>query len=53
MKKLTLTMLMVLLCGFQAALSQRTVSGKVTDAKDGAVLSGATVVVKGLTVGTS
>ena len=46
MKKLIMIMVMVLLCGFQAVLSQRTVSGTVTDAKDGSGLTGVTVVVK-------
>ena len=46
-------MLIVLLCSFQAALSQRSISGKVTDASDGVALPGVTVIVKGLTVGTS
>ncbi|MHC1731436.1 MAG: SusC/RagA family TonB-linked outer membrane protein [Bacteroidales bacterium] len=53
MKKLIMIMVIVLLCSFQAALSQRSISGKVTDAKDGVALTGVTVVVKGLTVGTS
>ncbi|MGB3923333.1 MAG: carboxypeptidase-like regulatory domain-containing protein, partial [Bacteroidales bacterium] len=53
MKQLIMIMLIVLLCSFQAALSQRSISGKVTDASDGVALPGVTVIVKGLTVGTS
>ncbi|WNJ17660.1 TonB-dependent receptor [Pontibacter sp. G13] len=43
---------LVLLCGLPfAAMAQSTVSGKVTSATDGMALPGATVLVKGTTVG--
>jgi iron complex outermembrane receptor protein len=45
---------MVMLFAFQVAVAQnKTVSGKVTDGKDGAPVSGASVAAKGTTVGTS
>ncbi len=53
MKNLIMIVVAMLLCGFQAALAQKTVSGKVTDANDGTGLPGVSVIVKGLTVGTS
>jgi len=43
----------MLLFGYQAALAQVTVSGKVTDATDGYGLPGVSIIVKGTTAGTS
>lgn len=44
----------VMLFAFQVAVAQnKTVSGKVTDGKDGSPVSGASVAAKGTTVGTS
>ncbi len=47
MKKLTLFVLLTLFCGLQMALAQKTITGTVTDSKDGTTLPGVNVVVKG------
>ncbi|MEN9950995.1 MAG: hypothetical protein RLY85_1747 [Bacteroidota bacterium] len=55
-KRLLKAMLLpvVMLFAFQVAVAQnKTVSGKVTDGKDGAPVSGASVAAKGTTTGTS
>ena len=43
---------MGLFCSWQVALAQKTITGKVTDDKDGTSMPGVTVLVKGTTVGT-
>jgi len=52
MKKITLLLALMLFCSWQLVLAQKTVTGKVTDAKDGTTLPGVSIVVKGTTVGT-
>ncbi len=52
MKKMTLLMALILFCSWQFVLAQKTISGKVTDAKDGSTIPGVNVVVKGTTAGT-
>ena len=51
MKKVTLLMALILFCSWQFVLAQKTITGKVTDAKDGSTLPGVSVVVKGTTTG--
>ena len=51
MRKLTLLLSLMLLIGLQAAFAQRTITGKVTSSEDGSSIPGATVLVKGTTVG--
>ena len=41
-----------LFCSWQVALAQKTITGKVTDDKDGTTMPGVTVLVKGTTIGT-
>lgn len=41
----------MLLLGLQAAFAQRTISGRVTSSEDGSSIPGATVLVKGTTIG--
>jgi len=41
----------MLLIGLQAAYAQRTISGRVTSSEDGSSIPGATVLVKGTTIG--
>ena len=53
MKKLTLFLLIIVCCSWQAALSQKTITGKVTDSSDGSPLPGVSVIVKDMNVGTS
>lgn len=52
MKKVTLLMALILFCSWQIALAQKTITGKVTDAKDGTTLPGVNIAVKGTTSGT-
>lgn len=52
MKKVTLLMALILFCSWQFVLAQKTITGIVTDANDGSVLPGVSVVVKGTTTGT-
>ena len=51
MKKSLIIFLTIMLCSFQV-FAQRTVTGTVTDAADGAPLIGATIMIKGTTSGT-
>jgi len=52
MKKVTLLMALMLFCSWQIVLAQKSISGKVTDARDGTTLPGVNVVAKGTAVGT-
>ena len=52
MRKLAI-MMSLLLCSFSIFGQNRTVTGKVTDEKDGSPLVGVSVTVKGTTVGTT
>ncbi|RXK59853.1 TonB-dependent receptor [Lacibacter luteus] len=52
MRKLVI-MMSFLLCSLQILAQDKTVTGKVTDEKDGSPLAGVSVTVKGTTVGTS
>ena len=52
MKKITLFMALILFCSWQFVFAQKTITGTVTDAKDGSTLPGVSIVVKGTTVGT-
>ncbi len=45
-------MALILFCSWQFVLAQKTITGIVTDANDGSVLPGVSVVVKGTTTGT-
>jgi TonB-linked SusC/RagA family outer membrane protein len=53
MKKVTLLMALILFCSWQFVLAQKTITGTVTDAKDGSTIPGVNVVVKGTTTGTA
>lgn len=53
MKKVTLLMALILFCSWQFALAQKTITGMVTDAKDGSSIPGVNVVVKGTATGTT
>jgi TonB-linked SusC/RagA family outer membrane protein len=53
MKKVTLLMALILFCSWQFVLAQKTITGTVTDAKDGSTIPGVNVVVKGTTAGTT
>ena len=53
MKKVTLLMALILFCSWQFALAQKTITGTVTDAKDGSTIPGVNVVVKGTATGTT
>ncbi|MGW8316969.1 MAG: carboxypeptidase-like regulatory domain-containing protein, partial [Bacteroidales bacterium] len=52
MRKYTLTLICVFLCGSQILLGQTIITGTVTDASDGSPLVGATIAVPGTTTGT-
>jgi TonB-linked SusC/RagA family outer membrane protein len=52
MKKVTLLLALVFFCSWQIVLAQRTITGKVTDAKDGSTIPGVNIVVKGTATGT-
>jgi TonB-linked SusC/RagA family outer membrane protein len=51
MKKVTLLFLMLFAFSVTLTFAQRTISGKITDTKDGAEIIGATVSVEGTTLG--
>ncbi|MFT3846624.1 MAG: SusC/RagA family TonB-linked outer membrane protein [Lacibacter sp.] len=53
MRKLATMMTVLLLCSLHIFAQNKTVTGKVTDEKDGAPLAGVSVTVKGTTVGTT
>jgi iron complex outermembrane recepter protein len=53
MKKVTLFMALILFCSWQFVLAQKTITGSVTDSRDGSTLPGVNVVVKGTTSGTT
>ncbi len=53
MKKVTLLMALIMFCSWQFVLAQKTITGTVTDAKDGSTIPGVNVVVKGSTTGTT
>jgi len=53
MKKVTLLLALILFCSWQFALAQKTITGMVTDAKDGSSIPGVNIVVKGTTTGTT
>lgn len=52
MKKVTLLMALMLFCSWQMIFAQKTITGIVSDAKDGSTIPGVNVVVKGTTTGT-
>jgi len=53
MRKLLLTSLIFCILGFSAFGQQKTVTGTITDQSDGLPVIGATVLVKGTSVGTA
>ena len=53
MRKFTILLAAMLLCGFQAAFAQVEITGTVTSAEDGSPLPGVTVIIKGTTIGTT
>ncbi|MEJ8841342.1 TonB-dependent receptor [Lacibacter sp. H375] len=53
MRKLVSMTFVLLLCMMQAVAQEKTVTGKVTDEKDGTPLSGVSVTVKGSSIGTT
>jgi TonB-linked SusC/RagA family outer membrane protein len=53
MKKIILLLAIALLCSWQVVLAQKTITGIVSDDKDGTTLPGVSVVVKGTSVGTT
>ena len=52
MRKFTMFLALMLFIGLQVAHAQRTITGTVTSADDGTGIPGATVLVKGTTIGT-
>jgi TonB-dependent starch-binding outer membrane protein SusC len=52
MKKITLFMALIVFCSWQVVLAQKTITGTVTDSKDGSTLPGVSISVKGTTNGT-
>lgn len=53
MRKIVNMTMMLLLCSVQLLAQERTVTGKVTDEKDGSPLSGVSITIKGTNTGTS
>jgi len=53
MRKITILIVFLLCAGLQGAFAQKVISGKVTSSEDGLGIIGATVVVKGTTIGTT
>src|SRR5688572_14351702 len=53
MRKLVSMTFVLLLCIMQVFAQEKTVTGKVTDEKDGTPLSGVSVTVKGSSIGTT
>jgi iron complex outermembrane recepter protein len=53
MKKILLLLSIALFCSWQSVLAQKTITGTVSDAKDGSTLPGVSIVVKGTTLGTN
>jgi len=51
MRKFTIFLALMFCIGLQVALAQRTITGKVTNAEDKSTIPGATILVKGTTVG--
>ncbi|RLD47470.1 MAG: SusC/RagA family TonB-linked outer membrane protein [Bacteroidetes bacterium] len=52
MRKIMFLLALFLFTGMQLVQAQKTVTGKITDAKDGSGIPGVTVLVKGTTIGT-
>src|SRR5512140_2527370 len=52
MRKFTITLFFMLCIGMFGAFAQRTITGTVTSAEDKSTIPGATVIVKGTTIGT-
>ena len=53
MRKIAILVALLLFAGLQSALAQKTITGKVTSAKDGLGLAGVTVIVQGTATGTT
>lgn len=53
MRKLVSTMFLLIMCSLHILAQERTVTGRVTDEKDGAPLNGVSVTVKGTNTGTT
>jgi TonB-linked SusC/RagA family outer membrane protein len=53
MRKITILIAFLIFAGLQSAFAQKTISGKITSSEDGLGIIGATVVVKGTTIGTT
>jgi TonB-linked SusC/RagA family outer membrane protein len=51
MRKFTIFLALMLFMGLQAAIAQRTISGTITSSEDKSPIPGATILVKGTTVG--
>jgi TonB-linked SusC/RagA family outer membrane protein len=51
MRKIALMLVLLVFAGVQVVLAQTTITGKVTSAEDGMGIPGATVLVKGTTIG--
>ncbi|MCX6227427.1 MAG: SusC/RagA family TonB-linked outer membrane protein [Bacteroidia bacterium] len=51
MKKLKILLVLILLCSWQFLLAQKTITGTVTDAKDGSTIPGVNILIKGSTTG--
>jgi TonB-linked SusC/RagA family outer membrane protein len=52
MRKFTIALFLLLCIGIVGAFAQRTITGKVTSAEDKSTIPGATIIVKGTTIGT-
>jgi TonB-linked SusC/RagA family outer membrane protein len=53
MRKFTMLLALLIFIGLQAVNAQKTITGTITGAEDGAAIPGATVVVKNTTIGTT
>ncbi|HEX4957784.1 MAG TPA: TonB-dependent receptor [Lacibacter sp.] len=53
MRKLASILVLALVCSMHVLAQERTVTGKVTDEKDGLPLAGVSITVKGTTIGTT
>ncbi len=53
MRKFTMLLALLVFIGVQAVMAQRTITGSITSASDGVPIPGATILVKGTTIGTT
>ncbi|MDD5695763.1 MAG: TonB-dependent receptor plug domain-containing protein, partial [Bacteroidales bacterium] len=53
MRKFTMLLALLIFIGVQALMAQKTITGSITSASDGTPIPGATILVKGTTIGTT